>query len=248
MIREIIKQMVAGTALEPVARRLQLRLTNDKNALYDRQTIDIMRKVLKGNSNSVDVGCHKGSVLKEIVCLAPRGHHFAIEPLPDLFAELVRTFPGVECINCALSDESGTSSFSYVSSNPAFSGLRRRLYPREESVSEIKVRTERLDDIVPHGVKIDFLKVDVEGAELNVFRGAKRILNQQPVVVFEHGLGAADCYGHRPEQVFDLLEGCGLKISVLGDWLSGVRPLARPDFIRQFESGENFYFIGHPLN
>jgi hypothetical protein len=46
--------------------------------------------------------------------------------------------------------------------------------------------------------------------------------------VFEHGRGAAEYYGVRPEQVYDLLvdEG-GLEISVMEDWLNGERPLSR---------------------
>jgi len=246
MMREALKQMILGTAFEPVVRRLQLKLTNDKNARYDRQTIDILTRVLRENSNCVDVGCHKGSVLKEMVRLSPRGHHFAFEPIPDLYAELVKSFSSVVCINSALSDVTGTASFNYVSSNPGFSGLRRRVYPKKELIREIEVRVERLDDVVPDDITIHFMKVDVEGAELNVFRGAKRILSQKPIVIFEHGLGAADCYGHRPEAVFDVLGDCGLRISLLQAWLSGTRPLAREEFVQQFETGSNFYFVAHP--
>lgn len=51
--------------------------------LYDQQTVEVMRLVLENNSNCVDVGCHKGEILDEVIKLAPEGLHFAFEPLPD---------------------------------------------------------------------------------------------------------------------------------------------------------------------
>ena len=60
------------------------------------------------------------------------------------------------------------------------------------------------------------------------------------------GVGAADCYGTQPEQVYDLLTSCGLKLSVMKDWLEGARPLDRAAFANQFYAGLNFYFLAHP--
>ncbi|HLY39530.1 MAG TPA: FkbM family methyltransferase [Candidatus Binatia bacterium] len=49
-------------------------------------------------------------------------------------------------------------------------------------------------------------RLDVEGAELEVLRGAGRTLHRwKPYVVFEHGLGAADSYGTSPGMVHELL-------------------------------------------
>jgi Methyltransferase FkbM domain len=59
-----------------------------------------------------------------------------------------------------------------------------------------------------------FIKVDVEGAELQVFRGAADTLaRHKPTVFFEHGEGAADRYGTSSAQIHDLLVGeAGLRI------------------------------------
>ena len=42
---------------------------------YDRETTVLMKRCLRKNSNCVDVGCYEGSVLREILKLAPEGVH-----------------------------------------------------------------------------------------------------------------------------------------------------------------------------
>ena len=55
-----------------------------KNEIYDRQACELMSRVLSADSNCVDVGCHQGQFLREFLKYAPRGRHFAFEPLPHL--------------------------------------------------------------------------------------------------------------------------------------------------------------------
>jgi len=219
------------------------------NRNYDRWTVRIMVRVLRDDSNAVDVGCHKGSVLEDIIKLAPRGAHHAFEPLPELAAKLREKFPTVAVHELALSDSAGTAEFRRVVDRPAYSGLRERDYPSANPLIEvIAVETAKLDDILPSDFCVDFLKVDVEGGELQVFRGATRTLSRcKPFVVFEHGLGAAEHYGARPEMVYDLLVGdCGLRISRLDDWLRSRAPLTRDGFVDEFDKRLNFYFLAHP--
>lgn len=223
--------------------------TRRLNRRYDKCTMRIMARVLAPDSNAVDVGCHTGQMLKRILSLAPRGRHFAFEPIPGLAQELRRRFPAVAVHEIALSETDGVATFQHVVSRPAYSGLKRREYPREnEDVKTIEVRMARLDDVLPPDVRIQFIKVDVEGGELQVFRGARRTLAlSRPYIVFEHGLGAAEFYGTRPESVYDLLAGeCGLHVSLLPDWLARRPPLSREAFVAQFDQRENFYFLAHP--
>jgi len=150
-----------------------------------------------------------------------------------------------------LSDAAGTASFQHVVSNPAYSGLRQRRYDRpHEQVQEVAVKTNLLDSVVPEHTPIRFIKVDVEGAELQVFKGAvKTIGNSRPVIVFEHGLGGADYYGTHPEDIYDLLAGqCDLRLFLMAEWLedNGKASLSREAFCEQFTSGSNYYFMASP--
>jgi FkbM family methyltransferase len=255
-MKAVLKRWIVGSRLEPLARKVHeaLGLGHGASKLsreYDAQTLEVMKRVLRQDSNSVDVGCHQGAILRDILRIAPGGTHLAFEPLPAMYQELVRAFggrPNVRLYEIALSDATGSATFQHVVSDPAFSGLRKRQYARaEEQVNEIVVRTDLLDRIVPPELPIHFIKVDVEGAELQVFRGAVETMRRhRPVVVFEHGLGGADYFGTAPEQVYDLLvEQCRLRLHLMSNWLADASapPLSREEFREQFLTHKNYYFM-----
>lgn len=252
-MRTWVRKLVAGTALEPVARiwwrRLRVGPERGRNARDNDLATRIMRRVLQRDSTWVDIGSSTGELLWHVLRRAPQGRHFAFEPIPEVAAGLRGRMPGnVEVQAIALSDHEGEAEFQHVVSNPGYSGLRRRVYPRpDEEVRTIRVRTARLDDVLPGDVWVRAMKVDVEGAELQVLRGAAHTLRaKRPYVLFEHGRGGADCYGTRPEQVYDLLVGeCGLAVSLPADWLAGRPPLDRDGFIAQFGT-DNCNFLAHP--
>lgn len=247
-----LKRLVVGTPLEPVARGVwkRLRPSSGDDGLDgdDRLACEVMGRVLRPDSNCVDVGCATGKLLAYMVKLAPAGRHFAFEPLPANAATLRRDFPGVSVHEVALSDAAGETTFQHVVSNPGYSGLRQRTYPSDhEKIETIRVALDTLDNVLPPDLTVHLLKVDVEGAELQVFRGALRTLRtHRPVVLFEHGRGGADHYGTTPEMVYDLLVGeCGLRISLLEDWLEGKPSLDRAGFVAQFQ-GLHWNFVAHP--
>ncbi|MEO0006978.1 MAG: hypothetical protein RJA20_1174 [Bacteroidota bacterium] len=221
------------------------------NQRYDRLTRKVIRKVCRPDSHCVDVGCHKGEILDLLLAAAPLGVHYGFEPVPDLFDKLKQKYNSdhrCRILDIALSDSKGSASFNYVVSNPSYSGLQKRNYDRsDEQDTLITVQTERLDDVLPDNFRVDFIKIDVEGGELLVMKGATGIMKKyRPVIIFEHGLGASDIYGSTPEQVFDLLQECGLSVSLLDRFLQGKSPLDRTAFSGQYHNRENYYFIAYP--
>ncbi len=214
--------------------------------MYSYQTRQIMEMVLSRNSNCVDVGCHLGSVLRQILKFAPEGNHFAFEPIPEFAEILTGKYSTVQIYEAALSDSSGESSFCHVVGDPGYSGLMKHNYPRGElEVKNITVKTAKMDELIPKEIKINFIKVDVEGAELQVFKGAvQTIRKSKPVIIFEHG-GFARSFGTKPEMVYELLVNqCGLRLSLLSDWLEGNSHLTQEEFAAEVDS--HYYFIAHP--
>ncbi|MGH1503724.1 MAG: FkbM family methyltransferase [Acidimicrobiales bacterium] len=224
----------------------------DKNLRYDAQTHAIIERVFRDaapGAIGIDVGCHEGLILRHLLEAAPDIEHLAIEPLPHLAAHLRSTFPSVAVHEVALvAEPDGPLEFQHVTSNPGYSGIRQRAFDRpDETVETISVATAQLDDLVPAEAEVALLKVDVEGAELGVFQGARATLERcRPVVVFESGLGAADIYGTTPEDVHGFFSDLGMKVSLLGTWLEDGPALRKDQYVRQFQDGINFYFAAHP--
>lgn len=216
-----------------------------KNQKYDALSERIFKQVLSKSSNAIDIGAHKGSILKSILKNSPEGQHIGVEPIPFLANQLKKDFPNVEIHNCALADSSGETSFQHVVSDPSYSGLKRREYKSDNvEVEEITVPVNTLDDIVPADRKVDLIKIDVEGAELLVLKGGMSVLrNSKPVVVFEHGMGASDYYDSYPGELLDLLSSVGLKVYLLEDYLSGKHPLDLKSFEAQYYNKVNHYFV-----
>jgi FkbM family methyltransferase len=206
--------------------------------------------VLNRASNCVAVGAGRGSLLAEVVGLAPEGRHFAYEPLPDLAAGLARRFPGISIEQVAVSDNSGERPFYQVANRPEYSGLQRLgSIPARLTVHQLRVRTEPLDDLLPADVPISLLTIEVEGALLQVLRGAEYTIQRwKPVIVFEYGTSALLGYGTTPAMVWSLVvERYGLRISRLGDWLARKPPITAAEFETSvgFPPGSEFRFLAH---
>lgn len=213
-----------------------------RNALDDWMLQAALATALARDSVAVDVGAHAGSVLRDILRIAPDGQHLAFEPLPRLAAALRSAFPDIDVREVALSDTTGTSSFVHVVDDPAYSGLKERTYPAGvgDVREEVSVKLARLDDEIG-ALEPDFIKIDVEGAELQVLRGAVETLTRwRPVVWFEHGRGAADYYRTAPGDVWDLLTEVGL--DRIYD-ANAVGPLSRDAFEESFGRGEVWNYL-----
>jgi FkbM family methyltransferase len=220
------------------------RLPVDK---YDFQTTELIRKHLKKDANCIDIGANLGHILMEIVAAAPKGKHFAFEPIPDLYDSLKKKFSkNTTVYNIALSSKKGATSFNYYPGRPAVSGFRERNSQIGQEPTLLTVEMEKLDDLIPENIQIDLVKIDVEGAEYEVLLGAKKVLQKnKPIVLFECGLGGADIYGTTPEDIFDLFAECGLGVSTIEYFNAGKLPFSKAEFSGQFYKNYNFFFIAY---
>jgi FkbM family methyltransferase len=201
-------------ALAAVSRRLQRPellaafYPQARQALREEIAITaILASALGGDGTYVDVGANKGQILREAVRVAPRGRHVAFEPIPEVAAELARTFPSVDCRQLALGAHPDVAEFCHFRKLQGWSGLRRSpLISDERGDPEyIPVTVSTLDAELAGGIP-RVVKIDVEGAELGVFEGARGLLTEaKPIVIFEHVASAAALYGSAPGAVWDLL-------------------------------------------
>jgi len=251
VITQIVKNLIGPIIwvdIKYLIRRLQG--SKNMNAYYDYLSKEVIKKTLQKDSVCIDIGCHKGDILRIMMHYAPKGKFLAFEPLPDFYNDLVHSFDteNAKIHNIALSNSKGRSVFNYVVSNPGYSGFKKRRYDRlHEEVTQITVKTDFLDNIMDPMERISLIKIDVEGAELEVMMGAiETIKRDKPIIIFEHGMGAADIYGTKPEDIYDLLcSKCDLRISALDDWLKNRKSLSKEEFQYHFYKGLNHCFMAH---
>jgi FkbM family methyltransferase len=178
-----------------------------------------------------DVGANDGgysSLLLDMLGGDIRVHSF--EPSPAAYLELERRFDGderVEVHNIGLSDEEGAAVLLTHSAGSALASLYRRDHINLELHVTETVRLRRLDSFCAElGIeRVDFLKVDAEGHDLAVLRGAGSLLDGKRIaaIQFEHGGTAPDARVFLRD-FFDLLTPTYVIHRVLPD---GLWPLGR---------------------
>ena len=155
--------------------------------------ISLLPKQFQKPFVALDVGANVGSWTGALLDIAPEAHVFAFEPSEAAFGALearFRNFENVSTINVAVGEEAGKA---HLFADHPGSGLAS-LSPRRldhfgiefSHVEEVPVLT--LDDWCERkGVTPQLLKMDVEGHEMSVLRGAEKTLNLVQVVQFEFG-------------------------------------------------------------
>lgn len=161
--------------------------------VYD--PIQVQRRLLQHVPHPVilDVGANVGQTLEKYARVMPHALIHSIEPFPESFQRLKETAsakPPATAYQLALGAEGGEADFHV---NPAYhtrnSLLTRptngRRYYRDgsELPQTVKVKVVALDEFcIQAGIsRINLLKLDVQGAELQVLRGGRRLLESQAV-------------------------------------------------------------------
>ena len=242
--------MVTVVGMEQPAHAVLTRW-HRRSRIFDRMMKDhehlklLLAFTLPADANCVDVGAADGKVLSEIARVAPRGRHIAYEPLHVFGDALAARFPQVDVRSVALSDTNGETSFTYVRDRPWVSGLREIDYRKGgREIETIRVCTARLDDDLPEGYVPHYIKIDVEGAEELVFRGAlETIRRHRPIVTFQHGRGSTEYYGTKPSDMYHLLDrDAGLRIFDM----DGGGPYTSAAFQTAYDTNSYFHFIARP--
>jgi FkbM family methyltransferase len=205
----------------------------------DEHLLLLLAFLLDEADDCIDVGTGLGHLLAEMVRVSPRGRHLGFDPLPFHVSEARRLCPGADVRRVALGDSPGRASFVHVVNMPAYSGLRTRPYPAGARTETIEVEVRTLDQEVPSDMRPRLLKIDVEGAELPVLRGAADVLQRhRPTIVFEHGAASAASYGVTSPELYEFLSEFGYRIFDM----DGRGPYAADDF----SNAGRWNFVAHP--
>jgi FkbM family methyltransferase len=187
--------------------------------LFERTEMRLVASLLKPRMKVVDAGANIGLYsLLAAKCVGDGGQIWSFEPshatyrffLNNLALNRVTT---VAAHRVALSDFEGELT---LRSERGFGDLYRHLDYTGKSANGDSVETvgvSKLDDFAAAQKidQIDFLKIDVEGGEYCLMKGAQRLLSQSPsvVVMFESEEDWCRRSGYKAEDSFDLLKSLG---------------------------------------
>ena len=154
------------------------------------------RRLVTSGMHVVDLGANRGQMTLLFARLVgPSGRITSIEPAPEEFRHLeanvaLNRLSTVRLHRAAASDRAGELAFAVRSDRPTQGKLVDVEATYESPGAEvIRVAARPLDELIDRHARVDFIKVDVEGAGAIALRGAGRILDEQhPVVYIElHG-------------------------------------------------------------
>ena len=219
--------------LVPASRQVPLRY-NTMCAL--RMLEPEMRNIgswVPRDSVVADVGANYGVYTYALSRIASRVHAF--EPVPDCAAALrAWSAPNVDVHEVALSDTTGTASLTIPVVDGTERTTRSSLVPIDEVGRQVDVPTATLDSFELE--ELSFLKIDVEGHEAAVFRGATRTLERcRPIVLVE--IAQRLLVDSTVESVVSFVHDCGYRGELLAP--SGPVPAGTfdVDVHQRFENG-----------
>lgn len=147
---------------------------------------------------------------------------YAFEPAPAVFAVLNKNLElngvahKVTTKQAALTAKSGTCKFM-LAENAAYSHTGNVMLRYHGSRTPLKYETlevegTTLDFLVEKEPKISFIKLDLEGGELNAFRGAEQLAKRdRPFLLYEYQQENTSQHGYKVEEIEKLLRTYGYK-------------------------------------
>lgn len=177
----------------------------------------MMHKLFEGCKTFYDIGANIGWHSLNLAGKYRDATFYCFEPIPVTFQHLqgnihLNSFNNIHAFNLALSDKNNLQNFFFYekcSGNASAIDLTGR-----SDVSTIECQQKKLDEFYNEErlSPPEFIKCDVEGAELMVFKGALSTLkNHTPIVMAEILRKWSDKYHYNPNEIFELFLNNGYR-------------------------------------
>lgn len=202
------------------------------NGRYEPEVTDFFIRTLRPDSHSIDVGANLGYFTCLIAKYCPEGQVIGLEPNPPVHATAVDNLllnalhDRGRILNVAASDKIGEITLFHRIGRAGNTSIaacgddftRALQEPPEEA---FQVPTIRIDDLRDQlSGRVDFLKIDVEGAEPLAFAGAGETIRSNPQlqIVMEWAPAQIRHAGFDIAEFVRTIAAAGLRPFVLGAW------------------------------
>ena len=200
---------------------------------WEEQETRLVKQLVKEGDVALDIGANIGYYTLILArAVGANGHVYAFEPDPTNFHMLklnveANGYTNVTCVKKAVGDSNGKGRL-YV--RPGTFGDYRSYDPREprlfDSSDSFEVETVKLDDLFSGSQeRVDFVKMDIQGAEAVAVKGMSRLLEKHhPKIIAEFWPRALHASGADPLRLLESLEQMGFRFYDLGIVYGEVNP------------------------
>jgi FkbM family methyltransferase len=190
LIKEGKKQLLVF-AFDHIAHKINL------NGIYEREELEILAEWIKFkfpfilNGTAVDIGANIGnhsiffsSYFKKVISFEPNNRTYQALEANSKLSDNIETF------NFGISDIEQSLILNINKNNIGGSYLSSTSEKNKENSHNV-VKLFKLDSLVNKNDNITLIKIDVEGHEVNVLKGAEKIINEcKPLILFELNISA----------------------------------------------------------
>lgn len=228
-VRQMMKKLIRGASLRrtgyfpyfgekvyaPAESHLFDRVCQE--GIYEQRNVQIIQSLVENDSYYFDIGANIGLMSIPFLKLNDKLRVVSVEASSGTIAHLQKTWDQSSfqerwtLYQGAVGSKSGKVQFFEADGeNAAFSGLRDT--GRGGAMKSLTVEMSTIDDVW-HSVgrpPVRFMKIDVEGAEIEVLRGAGGMLGKEkPALLIEINKTNMSSYGYTPEVMFKEVDEIG---------------------------------------
>jgi len=205
---------------------------------------EIVKKLIKIGNNVLDIGANIGYfslIFAKLV--GNNGRVYAFEPEPENFRILkknleINHYNNTMAIQKAISDKNHTIKL-FLGENTS----THSIYQSSETSAFIDIESIKLDDFSDiQNKRIDFIKIDIEGAEIDAFKGMKNVLqkNSQVTILSELNLYLLNKFNKKPREYVEILNDLDFEIFLLDSKKKKIVPFVLDEFLPTIQSGEHY--------
>lgn len=189
---------------------------------FEEEELTYYKRYIKKGYTILDIGANIGlHALYSAYLTGTSGFVHCFEPVESTYKRLeenlaLNNFTNIKSYNLAISDKSGTSTI--VTTHAGYDAWNSMAMEFKDQISTKveQIKTMTLDDFIMtflKGKKVDFIKIDTEGWELNILLGGCEFLKtNSPVIMIEYAEDILKQFNRKLEDIYDKLTEYGYKL------------------------------------
>jgi FkbM family methyltransferase len=206
--------------------------------VYEPYETELVKKKIKKGDFVLDIGANIGYyTLIFAKLVGKKGKVFAFEPDPNNFALLTKNveingYKNVTLIQKAVSNKT-EKAWLYLCKDDK---LDHRIYNSHDGREFIEIETIRLDEYFKDNETIDFIKMDIQGAEGRAVKGMSNFLNKNKnikILTEFWPIGLERC-GTDPKEYLELLLTFGFKLNYINELRNTIKPTNVTELLKKF--------------